>query len=347
MKNIEQHLIHQNASLREAFSQIDALHTEILTLFVVDNDKRLLGTINDSTIRSAIAKGAGLDTVVTEAMQSDFKYIVSNELDVRQIKTYRENGVELIPCLDDSHHIITVYDLNSKQTYLPLDAVIMAGGKGERMRPMTDTVPKPLLPVGKKTIIDHNVDHLISCGIEPIYVTINYLGEQIENHYKEPRDGTIIRCIREQKYLGTIGALKCIECFKHDEILVMNSDLFTDVNFEEFYLNFIENDAAMSVAAVPYTISVPYGIFSIEANRINGIMEKPTLNYYANSGIYLMKKEVVNLIPDNTFFNATDLIDLLVSKGEKVLRYPLAGYWIDIGSKEEYMKANELAKHLV
>ena len=126
----------------------------------------------------------------------------------------------------------------------------------------------------------------------------------------------------------------------------MNSDLFTNIDLEDFYLQFIETGADMSAAAVPYSISVPYGIFNVNEDNITGLSEKPTYNYYANAGIYLIKKELINLIPKDTFFNATDLIELLIEQKKKVVRFPIHGYWIDIGNNDEYAKAQDIVKHL-
>jgi NDP-sugar pyrophosphorylase family protein len=126
----------------------------------------------------------------------------------------------------------------------------------------------------------------------------------------------------------------------------MNSDLFTNINYEDFFLHFEENEADMSVAAVPYSVSVPYGIFNLNGRDILGIKEKPSYNYYANAGIYLIKRELLDLIPDNKFFNATDFMELLIARNHKVIRFPLTGYWIDIGKHEDYKKAQELVKHL-
>ena len=127
----------------------------------------------------------------------------------------------------------------------------------------------------------------------------------------------------------------------------MNSDLFTNINYEDFYLHFKEHDAEMSVAAVPYTVSVPYGIFNLEGRNIQGLIEKPTYNYYANAGIYLIKRSALNEIPNDTFFNATDLIEKLIGEGKKVIRFPLNGTWIDIGNPQDYAKAKDLVKHIM
>ena len=156
-----------------------------------------------------------------------------------------------------------------------------------------------------------------------------------------------MQTVREPEYLGTIGSIRFVKEFYNDTILVMNSDLFTNINYEDFYLHFLEHDADMSVAAVPYSVSIPYGIMDLEGRRnIKGLVEKPIYNYYANAGIYLIKKSTLDYIPEETFFNATDLIETLIAKKRKVIRFPLNGTWIDIGNPQEYQKANELVKHL-
>ena len=259
----------------------------------------------------------------------------------------RRKGISLIPVLDSERHIVEVIDLTEYKSALPVDAVLMAGGKGERLRPLTLDTPKPLLKMGDKAIIDRNVDRLIDYGVRYISVTVNYLKEKIIDHYSVLKDNEHkIDCISEQQFLGTIGALKLIKKFYNDTILVMNSDLLTDIDYEDFYLHFKEHDAMMSAAAIPYTISVPYGIFNLEGRNIKGVTEKPVYNLYANAGIYLVKKEALNYIPDNQVFNATDLIETLVSNGKKVIRYPITGLWIDIGTPEEYKKAQDLIKHI-
>jgi len=237
-------------------------------------------------------------------------------------------------------------DHKKKKSTLPIDAILMAGGKGERLKPLTEKLPKPLLLVGEKAIIDYNVDNLISYGVEHIHVTTNYLAEQIEDHFKDKRHGIKVNCIREKEFLGTIASVKLVRDITYEKILIMNSDLFTNVNFEDFYHYFIETDADMSVAAIPYVINVPYGILELNGKNIQGIKEKPTYTYYANAGIYFIKKALLDLIPYNTYFNATDFMELLISSGKKIIYYPLIGYWIDIGKHEDYQKAQDFVKHI-
>ena len=182
--------------------------------------------------------------------------------------------------------------------------------------------------------------------LHAVFVTVNYLHEQLEKHFAEPKNGVKIDCIKEPQFLGTMGATQFVTKFYNDVVLVMNSDLFTNIDYEDFYLHFMEHNADMSVAAVPYSISVPYGIFELDGRNIKGVKEKPVYNYFANAGIYLIKRELLDAMPKNTFYNATDLMNDAVTAGKTVIRYPITGYWLDIGSHEEYKKANELVKHI-
>ena len=341
------HIISRNQTLLEALCQINNIKSDPLVLFVVDDMNRMVGTLTDGDSRRALISGASVGDTVERIMHRNFNYMHVEDIDdVKEIKRQREMRMKLVPVLDKENHILEIINLEKYETRLPVDVVLMAGGKGERLRPLTEKTPKPLLPVGNKSIIDHNIDRLIKYGVKHINVTVNYLGEQLEEHFAEPRGEVQIKTVREPKFLGTIGSIKFVENFFNDTVLVMNSDLFTNINYEDFYLHFREHNAEMSVAAVPYTVSVPYGIFDLEGRNIQGLIEKPTYNYYANAGIYLIKKSALDEIPDDTFFNATDLIEKLIAEGKKVIRFPLNGTWIDIGNPQEYQKANELVKHL-
>ena len=321
--------------------------SDLLTVFVVDEKDVMVGTLTDGDVRRYLINGGQLNDPVVNAVKKSFLKIEKNDSDaLRSLKEFKAKGIKLVPVLNSKGEIDDVYDLVNYKSHLPIDAVLMAGGKGERLRPLTEKTPKPLLPVGDKCIIDHNVDRLISYGVKHISVTVNYLKEQIEEHYSSPRNGINVNTCREPKYLGTIGSIKFIETFYNDSVLVMNSDLFTNIDYEDFYLHFKQHDAEMSVAAVPYDVSIPYGILDLDGRDIRGLLEKPKYNYYANAGIYLIKKSALAEIPDDTFFNATDLIEKLISENKKVIRYPLNGTWIDIGNPQEYQKAKDLVKHL-
>lgn len=345
---MKDHLISKDITLLEALSRICDLAPEPLVLFVIDEEKRMVGTLTDGDSRRALIAGASVSDKVEKIMHRDFNYMMVEDInDVKEIKRQKEMKMKLVPVLNKDRHIVDIINLEKYKTLLPIDAVLMAGGKGERLRPLTEKTPKPLLTVGDKPIIDHNIDRLISYGVQHISVTVNYLKEQLEEHFTGLHNGVQVQTVREPKFLGTIGSIKFVKEFYNDTVLVMNSDLFTNINYEDFYLHFIEHDADMSVAAVPYSVQVPYGIFKIEDRRnITGLVEKPTYDYYANAGIYLIKKSALDLIPEDTFFNATDLIEALIAVGRKVIRFPLNGTWIDIGNPQEYKRANELVSHM-
>lgn len=346
MENI--HVISEKKTLLEALKQINSIAPEPLVLFVVDDQQRMVGTLTDGDSRRALVAGASVSDTIDTVMLRNFRYMTTDNVeDVKEIRHQKEMKMKLVPILDRGNHIVDIINLEKYKSRLPFDAVLMAGGKGERLRPLTLETPKPLLKVGDKCIIDHNIDRLISYGVKHISVTVNYLKEQIEEHFSVPRGEVKVQTVREPKFLGTIGSIKFVENFYNDTVLVMNSDLFTNINYEDFYLHFKEHDADMSVAAVPYSVQVPYGIFKIEERRnITGLVEKPTYDYYANGGIYLIKKSALDLIPEDTFFNATDLIEALIAAGRKVIRFPLNGTWIDIGNPQEYKRANELVRHM-
>ena len=339
-------IINQRATIREALVVLNNVSGEAQSLFVVDDSQRMVGSLSDGDIRRGIINGGNLEDKVETIMHRDYKYLEEKDYDVAHLKAFRERRILFIPILDEERHIVDVVNLQKFKSHLPVDAVLMAGGKGERLCPLTEKTPKPLLKVGDKCIIDHNIDRLISYGINHINVTVNYLREQIEEHYAEPRNGVQVRTFREPKFLGTIGSIKFVDTFYSDTILVMNSDLFTNIDYEDFFLHFQSHDAEMSVAAVPYNVSIPYGILDLNGREIKGLIEKPKYNYYANAGIYLIKKSALAEIPDEEFFNATDLIEKLIAQGKKVIRYPLNGTWIDIGNPQEYERAKDLVKHM-
>lgn len=339
-------IIDDSQTIKDAFSRLNILHSNAMTLFVINNEGRMVGTLTDGDIRRALISGKGLDSKISEAMHTSFSAI-HNQNDIHTLKRLRENNIILVPLLDADKHILDVIDLSSCKSSLPIDAVLMAGGKGERLRPLTLNTPKPLLKIGDKAIIDRNVDRLIEYGIRNISVTVNYLKEQLIDYYSMPKpSGIKVNCVSEQQFFGTIGALKLVTEFHNDTILVMNSDLLTDIDFEDFFLHFQEHGAMMSAAAIPYSISVPYGIFNLEGRNIRGVTEKPVYNYYANAGIYLIRKEALSYIPTGKVFNATDLIEALAKEEQKIIRYPLSSLWIDIGTPEEYRHAQELIKHI-
>ena len=343
---MRKYVVIESATIKDALVAINNITHDGESLIVVNSDQQMVGSLTDGDIRRGLIAGAELTDPVSKVMHRDFKFIKEEEYDVAHLKSFRDHRIMFIPILDEQKHVVDVVNLQKFKSMLPIDAVLMAGGKGERLRPFTEKTPKPLLEVGGKCIIDHNVDRLISYGVQHVNVTVNYLGEQIEEHFAAPRNGVQIHTFREPKFLGTIGSIKFVDAFYNDTVLVMNSDLFTNIDYEDFFLHFQMHDAEMSVAAVPYNISIELGILDLDGRNIKGLIEKPKYNYYANAGIYLIKKRSLAEIPEDTFFHATHLVEKLIAQGKKVIRYPLNGTWIDIGTPQEFERAKELVKHL-
>jgi len=225
--------------------------------------------------------------------------------------------------------------------FIPVDAVIMAGGKGQRLSPLTLTVPKPMLIIGGKPIIEHNIDRLIKFGVQKIYISVNYLKEQIENYFENGFKKNIsITYIKEEMPMGTFGAVTLVNDFEKDYILVLNSDLLTDINYNDFFNSFIESKADMAVAAVSYKSEIPYAVLETnDSNNVLSIKEKPKYSYLSNAGIYLFKRDLLNHIPKGKYFNTTDFMDFVIENNYKLIAFPILGYWLDIGRYEDFEKA--------
>ena len=201
--------------------------------------------------------------------------------------------------------------------------------------------------VGDKPIIEHNIDRLALYGIEKLHISVKYKAEQIESYFGDGSDkGLVIDYIREENPLGTLGAVTLIPEISTPSMLVMNSDLLTDIDFEDFYRKFEDSGADMAVASTSYRVDVPYGVLETSGQQITSLKEKPTYVYFSNAGIYLIKTEILRQIPANTFYNATDLMEHLIANKRKVINYPIVQYWLDIGKPEDFLKAQEDIKHI-
>ena len=302
MKDFSKQLITQNAPIKDALEKINKV-PQNLTLFVLNEEDQLVGTLTDGDIRRGFLRELSLTDTVEQFMSRKFHSLKLDNLSTYQIKEIKKSKIQLVPVIDKESRICKVIDFHQIKSILPIEAVLMAGGSGIRLRPLTDHMPKPLIPVGNKPIIEHNIDRLISYGVDNFHITIKYLGQQIIDFLGDGSDKDInISYIDETIPLGTIGSVSRIKKFKFNDVLIMNSDLFTNIDFEEFYQAFIDEKADMAVASVPYNVNVPYAVLEKESNKITSFKEKPTFTYYSNAGIYLIKKEYLKLIPEDTYF---------------------------------------------
>lgn len=342
---MNQYVIKENATLLEALHQLNLLSGKQMVLLVTNECDVMTGTLTDGDVRRALLGGVSLDAQVKEAMHRNFKAIKTKDVDVVMMRNCRINGVGILPHLNDDGTIKTVYDLTKTKAVLPLSAILMAGGKGERLRPLTLNTPKPLLEIGGKAIIDYNIEALASVGITDITVTTRYLADQIHEHFSTPVAGVNVKCVTETLPLGTIGAASLVSRSEEGNTLVMNSDLLTTISFEEMYMRHIEEHADVTIAAIPYVVSVPYAILTTEGAQVKGIEEKPSYSYYANAGIYIFSNKLLDTVPSDSRTDATDLIEQAINNGLKVVYYPINGTWIDVGSPNDFKQAQDLMRH--
>lgn len=344
MYDWKKHIIDESASLIDALTQLNRLSGQTMVLFAIDSEGKMTGTLTDGDIRRFLIRENRLDVQVRHIMHREFRHLKAGQIDIGQVRELRRKKITLVPSLLPDGRIAGTYDFSECHSILPLDAVLMAGGRGERLRPLTLATPKPLLKIGDKCIIDYNVEELARNGITNISVTTNYLAEQLAEHFAKPVGGIMVKCIREPRKLGTIGSMKLVEGLTNDNILVMNSDLLTTISYEDLFLFHLSENADMTIAAIPYMVSVPFAIFRSEGSQVLGLEEKPTYNYYANAGIYIIRREHLDLIPDDVF-DATDLIESLVQAQKKVVYHPIDGMWLDIGSPDDFRHAQEIIKN--
>ena len=345
MRNFTDFTIFKDASCLDVLRKLN-LEKSNQTLFVLDIDKKLIGTITDGDIRRGLINGLNIESPAFLFCNTNFSFI-NQKIDVSDIRRLKKKGIKVLPKLNQAGQIEKVYNLLNLKSILPVHAVIMAGGKGERLLPLTENTPKPMLLLGEKPIIEHCVDGLASFGIERISISVRYLSNQIINYLGDGTNkGISISYIEEDMQMGTIGCLTKIGKFDDESVLVINSDIFTNIDLEDFYMAFKNSNADMAVASFPYSIDIPYAIMDLNENRITSFKEKPKNTYYANAGIYLIKKEVLTLIPPNSYYNATDLMDAVLATNGILIHSPITGYWIDIGKHDDYNKAKELVKHI-
>ena len=341
MFNISKHTILCNKSIKYALEKFNRFGIENpLVLFVINSEGAIVGTLTDGDIRRGLVNGVSTEECIVKVMKKDFRYF-SNLNDYEKFNEYKNLDLKIVPLVDENQKLMDLINLTKLRAMLPLDAVIMAGGKGVRLKPYTNDVPKPMLELAGKPILAHNIDRLLNYGIKNIYISVNHLKEQVINYVEENYKGKNITFIEENEPLGTIGSVKLVENFKHDDILVMNADILTNIDFYDFFMNYKNFKDDMSVATFNIRINIPYGIFDTSDKKINSLIEKPSFNYYSNAGIYLFKKDVLKYIPENSKFDSTELMERLIEESKKVSHFPIRGYWLDIGNAQNYAKAQD------
>ncbi|MDC1317218.1 nucleotidyltransferase family protein [Flavobacteriaceae bacterium] len=343
--NYKKHIILFNLNVKEALIKLNSLGLDAI-LFVVNNNFKLIGSLTDGDIRRGLIKGLDLNDEVKLFVQENPKYIQKEMVGLKEIIELRKKNFKLIPIVNNNLKVVNILNFRLIKSLIPVDVVIMAGGRGERLKPLTNEIPKPLLMVGDKSIIDHNIDRLMMYGVINFHITLGYLPDLIKNHLGNGKSkGISFNYLIEDEPMGTIGSVSLIKNIENEYVLLTNSDILTNMNYEDFYMDCISKNADMSVVSVPYSVDIPYAVINSNGDKISSFEEKPCYTYYSNGGIYLIKKSILNKIPKNNFFNATDLMDLLIKENHKIISYKISDYWLDIGKHQDFNKAkNDIDK---
>ncbi len=349
MLSIGKYIISLNTTAREAMKRLEMLSdAESRTLFVVDKAK-LVGTLTDGDIRRGLLGEKEISESVEGYMNKHFKSVSRSNITPEILSKYKEQEIWFLPVVNNNNEIENFINLRHIRTVIPASALIMAGGRGERLRPLTDTLPKPMLKIGDKPIIEINIDRLIRFGIKNFYIGVKYLSEKIIDYLGDGSSKNVsIEYLHETEPLGTLGACSLINNLEHEHLIVMNADILTNIDFEDFFNYYQSKEALMCTASIPYNITLPYGIMELnDDNRITGLAEKPTYTYYANAGIYFLHKKLISRIPKQVSYNATDLMQQLIDDCDKLVHYPILQYWLDIGKYDDYIRAQKDFKHII
>lgn len=339
-KELDKHIISINDSPTTALDYLNNLGRDAI-LFLVDEDRKLIGTLTDGDIRRGLIQGLSLDSNLLSFIQQNPIYLEKDNMDLKQLSKWRKANFKIFPIVDKDFKIVNILNVRLTKSILPITALIMAGGKGTRLKPLTDNIPKPMLLVGGKPIVEHNIDRLKYFGVNSFYLSIKYLGDSIKDYFQDGSSKNInITYLTEEKPRGTIGAASQIQGLTNECLLVMNSDILTNIDYENMFLKMQESDADVIVATTQYEVKIPYGIVETQNDSITGLKEKPSYLYYSNAGIYMMKKYCIDYIPKDARYDATDFISEMIRLGKKVVNYPILGYWLDIGKHQDYIKAN-------
>ena len=341
MISIANHTVKYSDTVRYALEKLN-LPGRSKTLFVLDDMGKVMGSITDGDIRRALLQGHNFQTSCEKVAFTSFKWLEKNQVQIEQIRNWRKNDIFIIPVLNPDKTLHEIIHIGKLKSYLPVTAVIMAGGQGQRLRPLTLDTPKPMLKIGNFPILEINIKRLVQYGIKDIYLCVNYLKEHIISYFKSGEKWNCnIHYIEEKEPLGTIGALSLLPPIPTAEILLFNADLLSNIDLEEMYVRHGMENADLTIAGIPHKVTLPYAILESKGTQITALSEKPTYTYFANAGFYLFHASFIKEIPKNTFYNATDFAEKLIHNSLKIHAFPIHGYWNDIGSLEDYHKSNQ------
>jgi dTDP-glucose pyrophosphorylase/CBS domain-containing protein len=355
MSLLEKVRVSPQDTIRQVMLSID--HSGCGVALVLNDDFHLVGTVTDGDIRRAILAGVDLDTNCGKLLEfqkiqvrHDPITALAGTPDTELLQMMSKADVRHIPIMSADGRVVDIVMLRDlvREYELPLRAVVMAGGYGVRLRPLTEDMPKPMLPVGERPLLELIVEQLQQAGIKKLNVATHYKGEMISNHFKDGKDfGVDIRYVQEDQPLGTAGALRLLG-ESNEPLLVMNGDILTRVDFAAMLHFHGEHNADLTVAVRQYEFQVPYGVIETRGADVTRISEKPTVRHFINAGIYLLNPSVCSLIPEGQAFDIPELINTLIDNGKSVVSFPIREYWLDIGEAAQYSQAQvDVANGLV
>lgn len=341
MNNFKKILLPPDATIRRALEIIDSGSLKIA--LVADQTQKLLGTLTDGDIRRAILAGRGLDDSIAEIYFRTPTTCGINDSKEKILQLAVAHKLYQIPIVDAEGRIVGVTEVDEllQPAHQTNKVVLMAGGLGTRLSPLTDTTPKPMLHVGNKPILETIIENFAKYGYTEIILSVNYKSHIIEEYFGDGSAyGVKMEYVHESKRMGTAGALALICDSLTEPFFVMNGDLLTNINFEHMHDYHISHDAVATMAVREYDFQVPYGVVNISEGRILSIEEKPTHKFFVSAGIYMLSPQTLTHIPEGEFFDMPTLFERLIAKGNKAVSFPIREYWLDIGRMSDYEKAN-------
>lgn len=340
MTNWRQITLLPNASLGDAIAAIDKGALQIA--LVADPAGKLVGTVTDGDVRRAMLRGASMGTSLSEVMNSQphTMSVGASRRDVRAFIT--RHGIHQVPIVNGMGVLVGLEHIDALLTAedRPNWVVLMAGGMGKRLMPLTEHIPKPMLPLGGRPVLETILEGFLDQGFSRFFLSVNYMAEAIHDHFGDgERWGVQIEYLREDKPLGTAGALSLLPEKPSHPIIVMNGDLLTRADFNRVLAHHqVENSVATMVVR-EYEHQIPYGVVHTEGSRISSLSEKPVHRCFINAGMYVLSPAALRVVPQDTFFDMPSLFSALVEKGDPASVYPLRDYWLDIGRLEEFERA--------
>lgn len=333
----EYYLIDSNATIKKAMENID--RNRIGAVFVTNEEKVLLGTITDGDVRRALLKGYKLEDRIENIYNKNFKYI-THIYDKKKVKEYMlKYGIRQLPLVDENKKILDLIFFNDiicydkKENYV----FVMAGGLGARLRPLTDKIPKPMLTVGDKPILELIIEQFREYGYTNFIISLNYKGEIIENYFRDGSNFNVnIEYVKENKKLGTAGSISLAKDKLNKPFIVINGDILTGIDFDAFLNYHISNDFDITVGTRNYEVKIPYGVMTTENAIIKSLQEKPIYSYHINGGIYVINPYILKFLPYNEYYNMTDFIENVITRGYRAGIYNITDYWADIGQIKDY-----------